>query len=78
MGVTPVSFVLPCQAISVWPPSREPLEGQDAIKAIMDALDKAAGTTATQGATAVTGDNKLQIDGITYNLSAEGNKIIFE
>ncbi len=54
------------------------LEGQDAIKAIMDALDKAAGTTATQGATAVTGDNKLQIDGITYNLSAEGNKIIFE
>ena len=54
------------------------LEGQDAIKAIMDALDKAAGTTATQGATAVAGDNKLQIDGITYNLSAEGNKIIFE
>ena len=54
------------------------LEGQDAIKAIMDALDKAAGTTATQAATAVAGDNKLQIDGITYNLSAEGNKIIFE
>ena len=54
------------------------LEGQDAIKAIMDALDKADGTTATQAATAVAGDNKLQIDGITYNLSAEGNKIIFE
>ena len=54
------------------------LEGQDAIKAIMDALDSAKGTTATQAATAVAGDNKLQIDGITYNLSAEGNKIIFE
>ena len=54
------------------------LDGQDAIKAILDKLDAAAGTTSTTAATAVNGDGKLQIDGITYNISAEGNKIIFE
>ena len=54
------------------------LDGQDAIKAILDKLDAAAGTTSSTAATAVNGDGKLQIDGITYNISAEGNKIIFE
>ena len=55
------------------------LDGQDAIKEILSKLDAAAGTTATQAATGASAtDGKLQIDGITYNISAEGNKIIFE
>ncbi len=55
------------------------LDGQDAIKEILAKLDAAAGTTAAAAATGGSAtDGKLQIDGITYNISAEGNKIIFE
>ena len=54
------------------------LEGKDAIQAIYDKLDAAAGTTATAAGTAVDKDGKLQIDGITYNISIDGTKIVFE
>ena len=55
------------------------LDGQDLINEIMKKLDAAQGTSATQALTGQSAtDGKLQIDGITYNISAEGSKIIFE
>jgi len=55
------------------------LEGKDAVAKILEELDKADGYDAKGtkvGGTAK--DNKIQIDGITYNLSSEGTKITLE
>ena len=54
------------------------LEGQELIDEIKKLLDNADGTEAAAAATGVANDGKLQIDGITYNLSVDGSKIIFE
>lgn len=54
------------------------LEGQELIDEIKKQLDNANGTTAAAAATGVANDGKLQIDGITYNLSVDGTKIVFE
>ena len=57
------------------------LDGQDLINAIKTAFDNDANETDGAGAaitTGVDGDGKIQIDGITYNITAEGSKITFE
>ena len=53
------------------------MDGQDLINAIKTAIDNNAnGFNAAVAATA--NDGKIQIDGITYNISAEGSKLVFE
>ena len=57
------------------------LDGQDLINAIKTAFDNDANETDGAGAAITTGadnDGKIQIDGITYNITAEGSKITFE
>ncbi|MCI8537681.1 MAG: flagellin [Oscillospiraceae bacterium] len=56
------------------------LDGQDLINAIKTALDNSANQTDGAGAavTIAANDGKIQIDGITYNISAEGSKITLE
>ena len=54
------------------------LEGKELIDEIVKQLDNAKGTTSTTAATAVANDGKLQIDGITYNITANGSKVTFE
>ncbi len=56
------------------------LDGQDLINAIKTALDNTANQTDGAGGavTATANDGKIQIDGITYNITAEGSKITFE
>ncbi len=57
------------------------LDGQDLINAIKTAFDNDANDTDGAGAAITTGadnDGKIQIDGITYNITAEGSKITFE
>ena len=57
------------------------LDGQDLINAIKTAFDNNANETDGAGAAITTGadnDGKIQIDGITYNITAEGSKITFE
>ena len=60
----------------------ESLSGVDAIKTIYEKLDAASGFnaagTAMAAASFATDDGKLHIDGITYNLSIDGNKIVLE
>ena len=56
------------------------MDGQDLINAIKTAIDNNAnGFNAAGAAVAATAnDGKIQIDGITYNISAEGSKLVFE
>ena len=56
------------------------MDGQDLINAIKTAIDNNAnGFNAAGTAVAATAnDGKIQIDGITYNISAEGSKLVFE
>ncbi len=56
------------------------MDGQDLINAIKTAIDNNAnGFNAAGTAVATTAnDGKIQIDGITYNISAEGSKLVFE
>ncbi len=54
-------------------------DGAELLEEIKTKLDAAAGTLGTGAdATAAAGDGKLQIDGITYNLSLDGTKLVLE
>ena len=52
------------------------LEGKDLANAILDALDGASGDLG--GNVTALGDGKVQIDGITFNVSVNGTKLEFE
>ena len=54
-------------------------DGAELLEEIKTKLDAAAGTDGAGAAvTATGGDGKLQIDGITYNLSLDGTKLVLE
>ena len=67
-------------SIAITVKAGETLDGQDLINAIKTAIDNDANDTDSAGA-AVTGtdnDGKIQVDGITYNISLDGSKLVLE
>ena len=54
------------------------LEGKDLANAILDAINNTSGNTSIGGNATVISDGKVQIDGITFNVSVNGTKLEFE
>ena len=54
------------------------LEGKDLANAILDAINNTRDNTSIGGNATVISDGKVQIDGITFNVSVNGTKLEFE
>jgi len=54
------------------------LKGEDLAKAIMKAINDTSDNTSIGGNVTVISDGKIQIDGITFNISVNGAKLEFE
>ncbi len=54
------------------------LEGKDLANAILDAINNTSDNTSIGGNATVISDGKVQIDGITFNVSVNGTKLEFE
>ncbi|MCI9213742.1 MAG: flagellin [Oscillospiraceae bacterium] len=68
-------------SITITVKAGETLDGQDLINAIKTAIDNDANETDSAGAAFTGGadnDGKIQVDGITYNISLDGSKLVLE